>query len=393
MTEGTPTAGTQRGARPAVLLAIVLLGLNLRTVIASLPPLLPAIRDDLGLSATVAGLLTTIPVLCFGALAPPARRLAHRVPLEATLVGCAVVTATAAGLRGTGTTAGLFAGSVLAGASVAVSQTALPILIRIAFPRAAATYIGAYSMALPIGATLGAGLAVPLEDALGDSWRAALAVWAVPAVLAAALWLPPALRRRTLITGPDPEPLRRERLAWAVAVYFGIQSAAFYATLAWLPEILEASDWSTQTSGALLALASLVSAVPAFLVPVLAGRSESQTLVLVAIAGTAALGVAGLLAAPELAPLWAVLIGLGQGGALGLGLVLPVLRARTSGEVASLTAMTLSVGYLTAAAGPWLLGVAHDLSAGWGMPVAVLLVLTLAQLVPGVPASRPRQLG
>ena len=392
MTLGSPTPVTQRGARPAILLAIVLLGLNLRTVIASLPPLLPAIRDDLALSATVAGLLTTIPVLCFGALAPPARRLAHRIPLEATLVACAVVTAIAAGVRGTGTTAGLFAGSILAGASVAVSQTALPILIRIAFPRAAATYIGAYSMALPIGATLGAGFAVLLQEALGDSWRASLAVWAIPAVLAAALWLPPALRRRTLITGPDPEPLRREPLAWAVAVYFGIQSAGFYATLAWLPEILEASDWSTRTAGALLALASLASAVPAFLVPVLAGRRESQTLILGAIAGTAALGVIGLLAAPGLAPLWAVLIGLGQGGALGLGLVLPVLRARTPGQVASLTAMTLSVGYLIAAAGPWLLGVAHDLSAGWEIPIAVLLAITLAQLVPGVPATRPRQL-
>ena len=393
MTLGSPTPVTQRGARPAILLAIVLLGLNLRTVIASLPPLLPAIREDLALSATVAGLLTTIPVLCFGALAPSARRLAHRIPLEATLVGCAVVTAIAAGARGTGTTAGLFAGSILAGVSVAVSQTALPILIRIAFPRAAATYIGAYSMALPIGATLGAGFAVPLQEALGDSWRASLAVWTIPAVLAAALWLPPALRRRTLITGPDPEPLRREGLAWAVAVYFGIQSAGFYATLAWLPEILEASGWSTRTAGALLALASLASAVPAFLVPVLAGRRESQTLILGVIAGTAALGVTGLLAAPGLAPLWAVLIGLGQGGALGLGLVLPVLRARTPGQVASLTAMTLSVGYLTAAVGPWLLGVAHDLSAGWGLPIAVLVALTLAQLIPGVPATRPRQLG
>jgi len=382
-----------RAVRPAVLLAIVLLGLNLRTVIASLPPLLPDIRADLGLSATIAGLLTTMPVLCFGALAPVARRLAHRLPLEAILAGCAAVIAVASALRGIGTAAALFAGSVLAGAAVAVAQTSLPVLIRIAFPTAVGVLMGAYSMALPLGATLGAGFAVPLEEALGGSWGGALAVWGILAVPAAALWLRPALRRRTVIAGAEPEPLRREPLAWSIALFFGLQSAAFYATLAWLPEILESEGWSPESGGALLALASLVSIVPAFAVPALAGRRERQTHLLVAAAGTAATGVAGLLVAPGLAPLWATLIGLGQGGSLGLGLILPVLRALTPALVASLTAMMLSVGYLIAATGPWLLGAAHDLASGWTAPIAVLLVLTLSQILPGVPATRPARIG
>ncbi len=382
-----------RGYRPAVLLAIVWLGLNLRTVIASLPPLLPDIRADLGLSAAVAGLLTTLPVLCFGLLAPPARRLAHRLPLEAMLVGCALVTAVAAALRGIGTVAALFAGSILAGASVAMGQTALPVLIRIAFHRAVGTMMGSYSMALPIGATLGAGLAVPLQQALGGSWQASLALWAIPAALAAALWLPPALRRRTMITGPEPERLRSRPLAWSVALYFGVQSAAFYATLAWLPEILDSDGWSARAGGALLALASLVSAVPALLLPVVAGRRASQAPLVAAVTTTASAGVLGLILAPGLAPLWVVLIGLGQGGSLGLGLVLPVLRATSPGLVASLTAMTLSIGYLTAATGPWLIGAVHDLTSGWTAALGALLGLTLLQLVPGLAAARPRQIG
>jgi CP family cyanate transporter-like MFS transporter len=371
------------------MLAIVLLGVNLRTVIASLPPLLPAIRADLGLSATIAGLLTTLPVLCFGALAPAARRIARRLPLEATLAACAAVTAAAAGLRGAGTVAALFAGSVLAGAAVAVAQTTLPVLIRIAFPAAMGSLMGGYSMALTLGATLGAGLAVPLERALGGSWTGSLAFWAIPAALAAALWLPLALRRRTVITGPEPEPLRREPLAWSVALYFGLQSAAFYATLAWLPEVLESEGWSARSAGALLALANLVSIVPAFAVPALAGRRARQTSLLVFVAGVAAVGVAGLLVLPGAAPLWAVLMGVGQGGSLGLGLTLPVLRTRTPALVVSLTAMMLSIGYLIAATGPWLLGAAHDVSSGWTVPVAVLLALTLSQLLPGLAATRP----
>jgi MFS transporter, CP family, cyanate transporter len=382
-----------RGYRPAVLLAIVWLGLNLRTVIASLPPLLPDIRSDLGLSATVAGLLTTLPVLCFGLLAPPARRLARRLPLEAMLVGCALVTAVAAALRGIGTVAALFVGSILAGASVAMGQTALPVLIRIAFHRAVGTMMGSYSMALPIGATLGAGLAVPLQQALGGSWQASLALWAIPAALAAALWLPPALRRRTMITGPEPERLRGRPLAWSVALYFGVQSAAFYATLAWLPEILDSNGWSARAGGALLALASLVSAVPALLLPVVAGRRATQAPLVAAVTTMASAGVLGLILAPGLAPLWVVLIGLGQGGSLGLGLVLPVLRATSPGLVASLTAMTLSIGYLTAATGPWLIGAVHDLTSGWTAALGALLGLTLLQLVPGLAAARPRQIG
>src|SRR4051812_37480152 len=101
--------------------AVVLYALNLRTLIASLPPLLPAIRHDLGLSATVAGLLTTLPVVCFGAFAPVVPRLARRVSLERILVACAVATVAAAALRGAGTSAALFGASLVAGAAVAAA--------------------------------------------------------------------------------------------------------------------------------------------------------------------------------------------------------------------------------------------------------------------------------
>ena len=40
-----------------MLAAVVLLGVNLRTAVASLPPLLDEVRGDLGLSGTAAGVL------------------------------------------------------------------------------------------------------------------------------------------------------------------------------------------------------------------------------------------------------------------------------------------------------------------------------------------------
>ncbi len=378
--------------RLGVVAAIVLLAINLRTVIASLPPLLSDVRADLGLSATVAGLLTTLPVVCFGALALAGPRLARRVPLEQILVACALATAAGAALRGVGSTPALFAGSLVAGAAVGIAQAALPVLIRLAFPGATGLLTGAYSMALPLGATLGSGAAVPLARAFDGSWAASLAAWALPAALAAALWAPAAVRRRTLVRGPSPEPLRREPLAWWVAAFMGVQSMAFYAGLAWLPEILQDRGWSAGEAGALQALSSLVSILPAFLVPVLAVRRRTQTLVLVTTVGIAAVGVVGLLSAPAAAPAWVLLIGLGQGGALGLGLILPVLRAAKVGGVASLTAMTLCVGYLMASTGPWLLGAVHDISGGWTAPLLALLAITLLELLPGLPAARDRVL-
>ena len=375
-----------------VLAAIVLLAINLRTVIASLPPLLADVRADLGLSATVAGLLTTLPVVCFGALALVGPRLARRVPLERVLVACALATAAGAALRGVESAPALFAGSLVAGAAVGIGQATLPVLIRLAFPGATGLLTGAYSMALPLGATLGSGAAVPLARAFGNSWPASLAAWALPAAAAAALWAPAAARRRTLVQGPLPEPLRREALAWWVAAFMGAQSMAFYACLAWLPEILQDRGWSAGEAGALLALSSLVSIVPAFLVPVVAGRRRAQTLALVTTVGLAAIGVIGLLAAPGAAPAWVLLLGLGQGGSLGLALILPVLRAAGPGSVASLTAMTLCLGYLMASAGPWILGAVHDIAGGWTAPLVVLLAITLLELVPGLPAARDRVL-
>jgi CP family cyanate transporter-like MFS transporter len=363
--------------------------LNLRTAVASLPPLLDTIRADLGLSATAAGVLTALPVLCFGAFAPVVPRLVRRYPIERLLAICALATGAALALRGAGGVGALFAGTLAAGAGVAVTQAALPVLIRTGHPARTGRLTGAFSMALPLGATLAAALAVPLEDALG-SWEASLACWGLLAVAAALLWL--AASGRTRVTGPVPPPLRRDRLAWAVALYFAIQSMAFYIGLSWLPTILADSGYSDATAGYLQALSALMQLPPAFLVPVLASRRRSQEPILLAIVAVSALSIAGLLLADGLAPLWMVTLGVGQGGALGLALILPVLRGGEPAAVASLTAMTLSVGYLTAALGPWVAGVLHDATDAWTATLLFLLAVTTLQVVPGLAAARDRTL-
>jgi CP family cyanate transporter-like MFS transporter len=385
------SAAARRRTAAGAMTAIVLLALNLRTLVASLPPLLTHVRADLGLSGFAAGLLTTLPVLAFGGFAPLAPRLTRRISIERVLVGCAVLTAIAAGMRGAGGWAPLYLGCALAGLAVALAQAVLPVFIRLRHPEMTGMLTGAYSMSLTLGATLAAALAVPLEDALG-SWEASLAAWALPAALAALVWLPAALRAGTTVTGPRSPGLWGNRLAWNVSLFMGVQSMAFYAALTWLPSVLEDAGFSEGEAGTLQALGALVQLAPAFAVPVLAARSRHQIGILAAIVAFTTAGVIGLIVAPGAALLWILVFGFGQGGALGLGLILPVLRGADAPSVAALTAMSLCVGYIVAAAGPWLLGAANDLSGGWTVPLIVLAAISLLELVPGLPASRAGKL-
>jgi CP family cyanate transporter-like MFS transporter len=389
MTAPAVPARAPERAGAAIVSAVVLLALNLRSVLAGLTPLVPDVRADLGLSGAAAGVLTTLPVLCMGAFAPVAPRLAARVPMERALVACALLTAAGTGIRGLGTTASLFAAGLAIGVAIALAQALLPVLIRTRYHASSGLLTGAFSMALVLGSVLAAGAAVPLERALGG-WEWSLAAWALPALVAALVWLPAALRPGTTVARGGGAPLRGSLLAWSVSGFFGIQSMAFYASLSWIPSILEDGGWSSEAAGGLLAFGALCGLVPAFLVPVLAARGSDQIALLLAIVLVPAAGLAGVLVLPDLAPLWMVLIGFGQSGALGLALALPIQRGGDAPTVASLTAMALCVGYLVAAAGPWLLGAVHDLSGDWTAPLLVLLAITLAELVPGLPAARDR---
>ena len=381
------TTRARRAPVLGVMAAIVLLALNLRTLVAGLPPLLENIRDDLGLSGLAGGLLTTLPVLAFGAFAPLAPRLSRRVPIEWLLVGCALVTAGAAALRGAGGVAPLFLGCALAGVAVAVAQALLPVFIRTRHGEATGTLTGAYSMSLTLGAALAAALAVPLEEWLG-SWEASLAAWSVPALVAAVVWTSIAWRSRSVVQDESPPGLWGNRLAWMVSLYMGMQSMAFYAGLTWIPTILEDHGYSAGSAGALQALSALVQLAPAFAVPVLAARRRDQVGLLWWIVLLQLAGALGLLLAIDVAPLWIVVLGIGQGGALGLGLILPVLRGGSTASVAALTSMSLCVGYMVAAAGPWLLGAVHDAFGGWTVALIVFAAICLLELAPGLPASR-----
>jgi CP family cyanate transporter-like MFS transporter len=383
--------------RPALLAgAILLTALNLRTAISSVPPLLDELRVEVPLSSVAAGVLTTLPVICMALGSPVAPKLARRIGIEATLGLMALTVAAGILLRLAPATAALYAGTIVAGLGIAVGNVLVPALIKRDFAGRAGSMTGAYTMAISASGAIGAGLAVPIEEALGRGWRSGLALWALPVLAAAAVWIPWAARgARTARALTEPSPaLWRDPLAWRVSLFMGLQSLIFYSVLSWLPALLRSEGVSREAAGALLS-AGLLAGIPAgLLVPVVAARMRDQRPAVALTVGVLAAGLIGLAIAPaELPGLWVVLIGMPVGALLSLAFLFFSLRSPDQQHAAELAAMAQTVGYLVAAAGPVLFGVLHHVSGGWALPLAFLLAVAGALLLAGLSAGRDRQVG
>ncbi|GAA3307162.1 CynX/NimT family MFS transporter [Streptomyces cinereospinus] len=375
-----------------VVAGIVLSALNLRPAITSLGALLEEVRDGLGMSAGVAGLLTSVPSLCFAVFGVMAPRLARRFGLGAVV--CAGMVAISAGLLVrpyTGGTAGFLAASALALMGIAVSNVLMPVIVKRWFPDRVGSMTGLYSMALALGTSLAAAVTVPMTGVLGDSWQSGLAVWAALAAVAVVPWLP-FVRDRAAGppdgasasaapapgTGGDRKPHAREeaaeapalritrsRTAWALAVFFGLQATAAYVTMGWMAQIFRDAGVPAGTAGLLLAVTMVMGVPLAFVIPRLATRLPQQGPIVLALGVCGFAGYAGLYFAPVGgAWAWALLLGVAN-CAFPLALTMVGMRARTGAGVAQLSAFAQSTGYLISIPGPLLVGVLYQHSGGW----------------------------
>ena len=396
----------QRVGRPPlspVLLAggVILVAINLRPAAASIGPVLDRIQSDTGLSSGWAGALATLPVLCFGLLAPLAPPLARRLGVHTTIAVAMAALVTGMLLRLVPGDVFLFVGTALAGAAIAIANVLVPVIVRRDFPDRTGTAMAVYTTSLIGFAALAAGTTVPLADALGGGWRPGLGIWAVPAVVAAVAWLP-AFVRRDAHGGADAggaarttrvRPLLRQPLAWQVTLFFAVQSGGFYATLAWLPDIFRSHGASDSRAGFLLSLSIVVGLLTSTTLPGLATRMRDQRWLVVVCCTVWATGLIGIIVAPMSAPyLWAVLLGLGQNSSFPLALMLIVLRGGSVATTEGLSTMAQSVGYVLAAIFPLAVGAMHGAAGSWTPPLILLLALLIPQLVFGLAAGRDRQL-
>ncbi len=372
---------------------LLLLALNLRPLFPSTAILLPELKQALQLSGAQAGYLTTLPVLCMGLFAPFAPRLAQRAGIERTLALVLALIIAGTALRGVLGIAGLFLGTGLAGAGIALGNVLLPSLVKRDFPDRAALMTGLYTMSLVGGAALAAAVTLPLTRSLGNRWDLGLALWAVPGLVALAAWTPIALRASGRPAGGrhilPVEGLRRDRLALAVTLFMGLQSALAYCVLGWMAPMLRDRGLGGTEAGLVTSMSILVQVAACLLTPVVASRCRDQRGLAVLLSASATLALTGMILGPRGA-IWplALIQGVGQGGLFALAVMLIVLRSGDAHVAAHLSSMSQTTGYVLAAGGPLLIGVLHDWTGDFRASTGLVAALGLCTALAGWAAGR-----
>ena len=383
------------GGGAILAVAVVLTALNLRPAVTSIAPLLGDMRADLGTSATWAGLLTTLPTLCFAAAGLAAPFFSARIGATRTISVGLVALAVGLGIRSLDGPYVVIGATLLACAGIALINVLIPVVIKGSFPARVGLMTGIYTAALQGGGALGSAVTPGLEQWFGN-WRTALALWSLVAVAALALWIPATLRHReptppATPVAVEPRPsMLRSALAWQVTLFFGAQGFLAYVVMGWLPQVFIDSGVSKVHAGMLVGLVSLVGVPVALVLLPLAARQASQSGWIVAIGLVGMAGIVGVLIAPAALPvLWSLLIGVGM-GVFSMALAVIALRSRDAEDTVRLSAMAQGFGYLIAGLGPFLFGLLHDVSGHWTVPWIMVLVVYALQLVLGALAGRNR---
>lgn len=378
-------------------LGIVLVSTNLRPAITAVSPLVAQIQADTGFSSSTFGLLTTLPLVCFGALSLFAPVVGRRFGMETTVAGAIVLLIAGFLVRLIPSAVGLFAGTAVVSVAITAGNVLLPALIKRDFARHVGVMTGLYTMGLFIGPAAAAGLTIPLQRAAGLSWRGALAMWAVVAGFGLLAWLP--VVRAGRAGGPaapahtPPAGLWRQPLAWALVLFLALLSMFFYTLSAWLPKLFIDAGMTEGAAGWMLSVVSLVAIPFTLAAPILAERTRNQVWLTTAGTALAVVGLLGVLFAPTDGTIqWMIILGVGAGTTTGTGFVLVPLRSPDARVVTQITATSQTFGYVLAATGPLAAGALHDATLSWSGAVILLICIVAAQSLIGLLAGRDRQL-
>ncbi|AWB46202.1 MFS transporter [Paenibacillus sp. CAA11] len=377
-----------------LVLGVILVATTLRAPITSVGPLADTIGAESGISHTMTGMLTTLPLLAFAFFSPLAPRLARRLGMELTMFFGLILLVAGILLRYLPAVWCLFAGTALLGVAIALNNVLLPGLIKREFPHRVGMMTGIYSFSMNALAAVASGISIPLANNPSLGWRGALVSWVALAVLAVLLWLPQLrikhIPAEAALHGARKQSLWTAPLAWVITLVMGLQSLTFYVGIAWLPEILQGLGLSAASAGWMLSLMQFASLPFSFILPLIAGRLRSQRGLALGVGLLFIISYAGLLwGSPSLVGLWVVLLGIAGGASFSLVVMLFALRSRTAQQAAELSGMAQSVGYLLAATGPALFGLIHDVTRSWTLPLLALLVTSVLILLFGLKAGKP----
>ena len=388
---------SNKSGNALLIVGILFIAINLRPAIATVGPLVSQIRESTGLSNSMLGLLTTLPLLAFGIVSSLTSLVTRRFGIGYTLLGAMLLIAIGIGIRSLDGIFYLFFGTILFGIGIAFGNVLLPSLTKQNFPKKSGIITSLYSAVMAIGASLAAGVSVPLSHSYGLGWRGTLGIWSILAIVALFVWIPQVSRfKKPLQTGSFIKAmlaLVNKSLAWKIALFMGLQSMTFYIILAWLPEILQSRGFDPHFSGWMLSLSQATGIAGSVAVPLWASRKKNQQGIVLILCIFEAIGVLGLLFSQmNMIVVWVSLIGFVLGGCFGLALLFIVLRSKDTTTTTELSGFAQSIGYLVAATGPIIFGKIFDLTGNWTYPLLLLLVIVAVKLYAGLGAGSEAKL-
>ncbi|MED0901889.1 MFS transporter [Bacillus nitratireducens] len=361
------------------ILALFFVSINLRIGITSVSPLLETIRQDLNISNFSVSFLTAIPVFCMGTFALLTGKVIKKYGAEKAIMACLILIGFATCMRAfTSSISTLFASSLFIGIGIALAGPLLSGFIKEKFPTKIGLMIGIYSVGMGTGASLSAGLTIPLQHVLKDDWNMALAFWGVLTIIAIIFWYPVIKQKKNTSTQNKKNnslPLRNTK-AWLFTIFFGLQSGIFYSITTWLAPANQSMGVSSEQAGTLITVFTVVQMICSFLIPTLADIYKNRALWLLGSICFVLVGLS-LMIYPLTTP-WipSILLGIGLGGVFPLALMLPLYETKTSEDASAWTAMMQSGGYIMGGFIPVLAGIARDYFDGYTQVFIIMALLS-----------------
>lgn len=382
-----------------VILAIVFIASTLRAPLTSVGPVVDEIKHVMEINNSVAGILTTIPLIIFAIVSPLVSRVTSRITMSRTILYSTILLIIGLYLRVAGDFSLFIIGTLVLGIAIAFGNVVLPSYVKWYFPMQIGIATGIYSGTMNFTAGLGGGLSFPLSQTpLG--FRLSLSFWIILGIIAIILWIPKArkgakLEKQTIdetqVKHHKKVNIVKSKLAWMVALTMGFQSMVFYTVVAWVPSILVDRGVDPSTAGYLLMLNQFSQVPMTFSFPIIASKLKDQRILVVIITILFLTGF-GLFFTQSLVLLviGMVIAGLAMGACFSLCMTFFSIRARTSDGSISLSGFGQSVGYLIAAIGPFLIGYLHDYTGNWISGIIALLLMSLLFFIFGYPAAKNR---
>lgn len=381
-----------------VIIAIVFIASTLRAPLTSVGPVVEEIKQVMEIGNSVAGILTTIPLIIFAIVSPLVSKVTSRLTMSRTIFYSAILLIIALFLRIAGDFNLFIIGTLLLGIAIAFGNVVLPSYVKWYFPMQIGLATGIYSGTMNFTAGLGGGLSFPLSEISPIGFRLSLSFWVIFAVIALLLWIPKARTgarlEKATVDQSKLEPSKKvnigkSKLAWMVALTMGFQSMVFYTMVAWVPSILIDRGLEPTTAGYLLMLNQFSQVPMTFIFPIVASKLKDQRILVVIITILFLIGFSLFFTQSlVLLIIGIVIAGLAMGACFSLCMTFFSIRANTSEGSISLSGFGQSVGYLIAAIGPFLIGYLYDATGNWNSGIVALIIMSILIFVFGYPAAK-----